>query len=371
MSLPTAPLILDRVMAREFLETLFQPQDLIQIQSYQKPETGRVPAWGANLCFARGQLNERTFEQLERFNGGPSYDNIYVRCNVLRQRMGTRSAGDADIAIVRYLWFDLDTMPPEAAAQRFEQAGWPPAQMIVASGGTGRPGNPGAWGFFRLAQPVILPPDNEAQGAFVKAIVRAGLNAMHDGPETATLHRLVRLPGTWNVKSPDQFAPVQARLLVCQDETAVWTLDEWAKHLGVTFDPAGTLTGKARGPAGKAKDPAAAPGAPGQDDKPKPVLPPIYAGCTWMKHCKDDAATLPEPEWYAWLSVVGLCQDGRAEAHQISGLHPHYRPAETDEKFDHAVQAAGPRKCQNVHETLGHAACITCPHWQKITSPIE
>ena len=29
-----------------------------------------------------------------------------------------------------------------------------------------------------------------------------------------------------------------------------------------------------------------------------------------MKHCKEDASTLTEPEWFASFSIIGRCENG-------------------------------------------------------------
>ncbi|NDC38346.1 MAG: hypothetical protein EBZ48_09880 [Proteobacteria bacterium] len=47
----------------------------------------------------------------------------------------------------------------------------------------------------------------------------------------------------------------------------------------------------------------------------------IEPKCAFMRRCRTDAATLPEPEWRAWLSVVVRCHDGRRLAHEIGSVH--------------------------------------------------
>ncbi len=88
-----------------------------------------------------------------------------------------------------------------------------------------------------------------------------------------------------------------------------------------------------------------------------------------MRHVRDDARQLPEPDWYAGLSILGRCADGEALAHAWSRAYPHYSAAETTEKLGHALEH-GPRTCAAIHQQLGFAACRRCPHFQQITSPI-
>src|SRR5262249_53490775 len=42
-----------------------------------------------------------------------------------------------------------------------------------------------------------------------------------------------------------------------------------------------------------------------------PDVDEIARECAWLRHSRDDAATLPEPEWLAMLSIIGKCADGQ------------------------------------------------------------
>ena len=91
-----------------------------------------------------------------------------------------------------------------------------------------------------------------------------------------------------------------------------------------------------------------------------------------MRHCRDDAADLPEPEWFAALSVVSRCEDGEAAAHEWSRPYPNYSPSETQRKVAHTLNDAGPTTCEYVSNSLGQSGfCTQCPHLGKIKSPIN
>jgi hypothetical protein len=89
---------------------------------------------------------------------------------------------------------------------------------------------------------------------------------------------------------------------------------------------------------------------------------PMVQGCGWLRHCRDDAATLPEPEWYAMLSVLGRCEDGQALAHEWSQPYPGYTSQETDQKLLHAM-GKPPRRCRGIAMLTASAYCQTCPSW--------
>jgi hypothetical protein len=90
-------------------------------------------------------------------------------------------------------------------------------------------------------------------------------------------------------------------------------------------------------------------------------LAKIYDGCAFMRHCRDNASTVGEPEWYAMLSIVARCEDGEAKAHEISKPYPGYEPGETATKIAQALEKSGPRTCRAIKETLGCGDCASCP----------
>lgn len=95
----------------------------------------------------------------------------------------------------------------------------------------------------------------------------------------------------------------------------------------------------------------------------------IEAQCAWMRHCREDAAALPEPEWYAWISVVVRCRGGNELAHEIGSAHPGYTRAETEDKLRRALADTGPATCDRVRRTLCPSACAGCPC--AVTSPAQ
>jgi hypothetical protein len=97
----------------------------------------------------------------------------------------------------------------------------------------------------------------------------------------------------------------------------------------------------------------------------------MVPGCAWLAHCRDDAATLPEPEWYAMLGIVGRCVDDDQHVHAWSAPYPQYDQQETTEKFQHALKAAGPRTCDYIrYELGGEPYCAGCGYWGQLKSPI-
>ena len=285
-----------------------------------------------------------------------------------RPRIGKCSVrgSEASATLLPALWADLDVagpghssdrLPPdrEAALRLLETIPRPPS-IIVDSGG-------GLHVYWLLREPLILVTDADRQaakhlverlqGALREAAAEHGWGVDH----TANLAQLLRLPGTLNHKT-ERARPVRVDFFPLAHQ-----LDDF-RYRPQDFDPL--------------PDPPPAPVAPAlpsrarHDDRPAAGFAKVLAGCAWMRHCYDDRTSLAEPEWYAALSIAGRCTDGRQLAHRISRDHPGYRPSDTDDKLDQALDRSGPRTCRHVAESLGQHAhyCQHCRHFGQIKSPI-
>jgi hypothetical protein len=87
-----------------------------------------------------------------------------------------------------------------------------------------------------------------------------------------------------------------------------------------------------------------------------PQLESILQGCAWLRDMVDNPAGQTEPDWYAALSVIGLCEDGETLAHECSRGYPGYDHGETAAKLEQALKASGPRTCASI----ASAHCKNC-----------
>ena len=83
----------------------------------------------------------------------------------------------------------------------------------------------------------------------------------------------------------------------------------------------------------------------------------IIERCAFLRHCQDDAASLPEPHW--WAMICSLCFTGGSGPiiHELSQNYPEYSPQETDKKHVEAMKQSGPMTCRAIQETTG----FECP----------
>jgi hypothetical protein len=88
--------------------------------------------------------------------------------------------------------------------------------------------------------------------------------------------------------------------------------------------------------------------------------------CSFMKHCENNAANLPEPLWYAWITNAIHCRGGREYIHEYSSQHPGYSQRETNWKITHALRDSGPM----THVVIGILG-YKCDCAGKFKSPIS
>jgi len=92
----------------------------------------------------------------------------------------------------------------------------------------------------------------------------------------------------------------------------------------------------------------------------------LLDNCAFCQYCRDNAKTLSEPVWYAFISNMALSKDGATIVHEISKPYPKYNKAETDEKICHALIENKPHTCAYIQNRLEFKGCGDC----KVKSPI-
>lgn len=102
---------------------------------------------------------------------------------------------------------------------------------------------------------------------------------------------------------------------------------------------------------------------------PTPDPQAVQSDCSFLVRCRTEQSTITEPMWYAMMSIIGRLPNGRELVHEYSNQYAFYDHEQTQNKLDYALEAAGPRTCDNI--STMHEGCLTCPHFNKIKSPIQ
>lgn len=73
--------------------------------------------------------------------------------------------------------------------------------------------------------------------------------------------------------------------------------------------------------------------------------------CDFIKHCRENAATLPEHLWYAMITNLAVFESGAKTIHILSKAYPKYSRQETEEKIAHFLESGTkPMTCAKIAE---------------------
>jgi putative DNA primase/helicase len=77
----------------------------------------------------------------------------------------------------------------------------------------------------------------------------------------------------------------------------------------------------------------------------------VLKRCDFLKHCQDNAATLPEHDWYAMITNLAVFDGGEQAIHILSQSYPNYNHAETQAKIVHFMDSGTkPMTCRTIAE---------------------
>jgi hypothetical protein len=337
--------------ASSFLRSVFRGQESGIVALFTKP---KMMSFFAHLDRENWHQDAAGMAMYAR-----EEQNVYFAVGVQGERPEKGRGKEAGVIAVPGFWADIDVagpnhvalaLPPtiEDAISIVEAVPFKPT-VIVYTGGGIQP-------YWLFKEPWEFESDKERKKAkalskaFQKYLQNIALDRGWAMDGTADLCRLLRLPGTYNRK---QAEPVLVRYEVIGDGCR-YNPSEFEDFLNVEFDP--ELKAHLRGPA---------------PENPSAEFLRVLAGCPWIRHCKDDAGSLPEPEWYRMLGIVGRCKNGEQLAHELSRPYAKYSEVETAEKLKQAMGAAGPATCAFIGGDLGCGRyCDECNHRGKIASPI-
>jgi putative DNA primase/helicase len=348
----------DNSVIRQFIERVHgpEPHGWLVIWTRQDKATKAFPLnRGGALEAAVSYCAERAARQ-----------DVYAAVGLQGAEPGGGGRGKEDgVVAVPGVWADIDFGGEAHKAQDLprteaealalvETVGLEPS-VIVRSGF-------GLHVYWLFDQPMQIETDADRQA--MKALSRGfqqmlRLQARALGwtvDPTADLCRVLRVPGTFNRKVPGEVRTVTAAY-----SGKTYAVDDIGDRLGGMEEAGGLLVPPASVP------PQSAPPslAPAQ-------LPPILDGCGWMRHCRDDAAKLPEPEWYRMLTVVARCEDAERWAHELSKPYPGYTGRETQRKLHQASREdIAPVTCGYVAQELGgDRYCAECLFRGHVNSPV-
>ncbi|MCM0759593.1 DUF927 domain-containing protein [Sporomusa sphaeroides DSM 2875] len=278
---------------------------------------------------------------IQQFQG----QNIYFSPGITGDPKNSKLS-EPDIIGIPALWADVDIFHPAHAKpnlpQTVEEAytlipKFLPPSIIVHSGHGLQ-----FWWLLRECWMFDTPEEkNRAQDILARLQGLIRQRARDKGwhvDSTQDICRVMRLPGTLNVKIPEQ--PVWAQVMELSDIR--YDPSEIDEILPAIEQTAATTHRTAAFERRTTDGPAAY----------------MLHNCMFMQHCQLNAKTISYGEWLAALTNIVRATDGIEAAHAISAMDPdRYKPADTDKKIDEALGAMNPQNCDYVRGILGFQGC--------------
>ena len=236
------------------------------------------------------------------------------------------------VSSVNCVWIDVDclggthtapNLPTKAQAVTYIESFNPPPSIIVETSG--------GFHVYWLFDKIFLITDESRQeaidfcGNWNSMIARDFLKEGWKLDPTGDLARVLRLPETKNYKDKQNVGNVN--LIKCAPDVRynVETIKGIVKERLPVVTPA-TATQPREGTF---------------DEK-------LFDNCNFIKHCKDDAKTLSEPEWVSMIAICVFAPGGVEAAHKLSAPYAKYNHRATDKKISAALKLRGPVRCLTI-----------------------
>ena len=264
--------------------------------------------------------------------------------------------GNGDVGNISIIGMDIDVSDPkepdkelpqslEEALTLLETFSLKPS-FTISSG-------VGVHAYWALNEEIEITNDQERKDAqeLVRSFYRGFAQFAHPFKFDSThdLSRMLRFPGSWNFKDPEN--PRQV-VFLSENPERTYSISE-IKGVGIA-------------------KPTPSPKQPLQIKPGAMSLSKVSKGCSWVNNALVNPRSVKYPEWFAVASILYFADDGRARFHEWSKKHPDYDAAETDSLFDQVEPEKAKRTCESIATSLhGANHCSQCPFRGGINSPVD
>jgi len=304
---------LDRLT--RFFEALFPGEDgHVELRPFRR--TGGMESRRRTFLSVRDKrrIAEEALNLGQRFE---TYFGVGLRSD---SAAATSHGTSEHVTLLTSLWADIDAKTTGSLGSARDGFNlWPVPPSIVTFTGHG------FHGYWLLDEPVSAHGERAVE--FRAALKALQISILHSD-DVSDFARVLRAPFTWNLKDPQR----PARAGIVHLDGRRHSLDALlAKLLWEEFVPASGI--------GEAI-------VEGQQEGLAEVL-----ATKFIEYCRANAATLPEPLWYAMITNLLPFRGGRSAIHQLSRPHPKYSYLSTERKIEHALRdAPGPHTFRFIRE---------------------
>jgi P4 family phage/plasmid primase-like protien len=287
--------------------------------------------------------------------------NVYFGVGLRKERLSEHQRGSSkDIFSLPAVWLEIDlksgvhaadNLPDEQEAEMILDTFPLEPSIINHSGG-------GLHCYWLFEQPVRIRNEKEQQSAermlrrFQDIFIRLARSKGLHIDKTSDLARVLRIPGTFNLKSD----PKLVRTLKINPECrySLLELRDAIEEMEQNLSPEDNASRDQRDY--------------GETHLPDAQVEPILKGCRFIQDYLQHKESATYNEWMAALSIGAYCENYEQICHDWSKGHPDYSEVETDRKIVEIRSKMKPRTCRYIHDEFG--TCNECPYFGKINSPI-
>ena len=281
----------------EFLRPFFDPGETVCLRVFddRKPSTFK----GAKLECEAGKIGSM-LDTLKKHNA--QNRGIYFVINYGGHE-------DADITRVNAQFVECDSKPLEEQAAALEAFPLPPSLVVRTQ---------------KSLHCYWLMKDARMEN--FRRVQKALIAGFDGDPACVNESRVFRLPGFNHCKGE----PVPVECVAFHPELR-YTQEQLLAALPAVAD-----------------DPAPAVPAPKGTRKGMSL---VGKRCLFLQHCRDNAATLSEHDWYSMITNLAVFEGGDRAIHALSKAYPGYSRAETEGKISHFLNSGTkPMTCAKIAE---------------------
>jgi putative DNA primase/helicase len=300
------------VTAEDVLSSLFNPTDTVCFRVFDDKKRGEFP--GAKLTCESGKY--KSIEQTLRNHNSLDRGVFYV--------VNYGGQEDDQITRINAQFVEMDNCNFEEQMKKIEAFPLPPSMIIRT----------------QKSYHVYWFMDASAKVERFRTIQTQLVKYFDGDPMCVNESRVMRLPGFLHCKKE---TPVEVVCVSFHPERK-YTQDQLSDVLPeVDLKPAERKSGNEKG------------------------LEQVMRSCVFLQHCRDDAKTLPEHDWYAMITNLAPFKGGTELIHKLSAPYPGYSENNTQKKINHFLDSGtNPITCKTICEK-GYK----CPKYEKGECPVR
>lgn len=275
-----------KITFEQFLSPFFESGEMVHIRIFDDKKTGTFKGLKLEREYGKISALEETLRKHNAQNRG-----IFFVVNFGGDK-------DEDITRINAVFVENDDLPIDEQIERLTAFPLPPSLMVKTAKSVHA---------YWLTTDVKVPEFRTFQRRLI---------AQFDGDTSCVNEsRVLRLPGFNHCKGE----PVLVECIKFNPELRYTKaqLDEVLPKVATEESPATTPA-----PKGTRKG-----------------LSLVGLRCDFIKHCRENAATLPEHLWYAMITNLAVFDGGINAIHILSKTYPKYNKAETDGKISHFLES--------------------------------